>query len=263
MAGYVAHLAATGLVESTRFVDAAPWLVVRVPAPAVPVVIAYYGGWMVWLWLRGPLVARRLAMAVILAATVWMLAAPLGVGGWGSCSAWPDVGAEPRADGRAPACLSVTFLDVGQADAALVPSSEPALAPRGHGRITWRRFRRRLAHRGAGAVGARGETARLSGAHPWRPGSHRWGGGGASRLPAARSLGKGSRCRAINRCPRLPSRRAHRAPRGVPFSLATRFASGMCEFASCTLHRPTGSASECGTTTRSSSSCGLARCRCS
>ena len=89
MAGYVAHLAATGLVESTRFVDAAPWLVLRVPAPAVLVVIAYYGGWMVWLWLRGPLVARCLAMTVILAATVWMLAAWLGVGGWGSCSPRP------------------------------------------------------------------------------------------------------------------------------------------------------------------------------
>ena len=120
MAGYVAHLAATGLVESTRFVDAAPWLVLRVPTPAVLVVIAYYGGWMVWLWLRGPLVARRLAMTVILAATVWMLAAPLGVGGWGSCSAWPDVGAGSGEDARAPECLSVTFLDVGQADAALV-----------------------------------------------------------------------------------------------------------------------------------------------
>ena len=46
MAGYVAHLAATGLVESTRFVDAAPWLVMRVPAPAVLVVIAYSAaGW--------------------------------------------------------------------------------------------------------------------------------------------------------------------------------------------------------------------------
>ena len=49
-----------------------------------------------------------------------MLAAPLGVGGWGPCAAWPDVGAEPGADARAPECLSVTFLDVGQADAALV-----------------------------------------------------------------------------------------------------------------------------------------------
>ena len=38
IAGYLAHLAAAGLVGSTRFLDVAPWLVARVPAPAVPVV---------------------------------------------------------------------------------------------------------------------------------------------------------------------------------------------------------------------------------
>ena len=36
-AGYAAHLAATGLVESTRLLDVWPWLVVRVPPPALPV----------------------------------------------------------------------------------------------------------------------------------------------------------------------------------------------------------------------------------
>ena len=45
-------------------------------------------------------------------------------GGWRVgillAAAWPDVGAEPGGDARAPECLSVTFLDVGQADAELV-----------------------------------------------------------------------------------------------------------------------------------------------
>ena len=35
--GYVAHLAATGIVESARFIELAPWLAHRVPAPAIPV----------------------------------------------------------------------------------------------------------------------------------------------------------------------------------------------------------------------------------
>ena len=121
IAGYLAHLAATGLVESTRFLDAAPWLVVRVPAPAVPVVLAYYGGWMGWLWLRRPLAVRRVAMAVVLAAAVWMLVTPVEIGGSGSCSAdWRAARAEADEASEAMGCLSVTFLDVGQADAALV-----------------------------------------------------------------------------------------------------------------------------------------------
>ena len=33
VAGYLAHLAATGIVESTRLLDVCPWLVFRVPAP--------------------------------------------------------------------------------------------------------------------------------------------------------------------------------------------------------------------------------------
>lgn len=52
--GFATHLAAWGLVESARFVDLAPWLTRRLPAPGVPAMIVYYGGLFVAArgWLR-------------------------------------------------------------------------------------------------------------------------------------------------------------------------------------------------------------------
>lgn len=101
--GYLAHLAASGLVESARLVDLAPWFAWRVPPPAPGVLTAYYAGLAGW-WLAGSRpFARRLAAAGGAAALAWIVTAPpLG---------WVDPGR-----GR----LRVSVLDVGQGDAVLV-----------------------------------------------------------------------------------------------------------------------------------------------
>ena len=104
-AGYVAHLAATGLVESTRLIDLCPWLVVRVPAPAAPVLVIYYGALTLLLWTGGSARARAAAQTLLAAAAIWIVSAP----------------SRPALTGRPPAgWMRVSFLDVGQADATLV-----------------------------------------------------------------------------------------------------------------------------------------------
>ena len=115
--GYVAHAAAAGIVESTRLVDVAPWLVWRVPRPPPVVTVAYYGGWLLWLGGRR-LWARRLALGCVATAGLVVLIAPVAppmVGRAASSCA----GAAPRRT-AADAWLRVLFLDVGQADATLV-----------------------------------------------------------------------------------------------------------------------------------------------
>ena len=69
-AGYVAHLAATGLVESTRLLDLCPWLVVRVPAPAVPALVIYYGALGLLLRTGGSARARAVVQTVLAAAAI-------------------------------------------------------------------------------------------------------------------------------------------------------------------------------------------------
>ena len=49
VAGWVAHVAAAGIVDSTRILVWAPWLSWRLPAPGLLVVAGYYTGWVVWL----------------------------------------------------------------------------------------------------------------------------------------------------------------------------------------------------------------------
>ncbi len=113
--GYVAHLSATGLVESTRFVDLVPWVTMRLPPPSLIVLGGYYAAWVAWLACRRARVVRRVALACIFVTGGWVLAAPTvastgrlaGVG-----DAW-SVGDKGR-------WLRVTFLDVGQGDATLV-----------------------------------------------------------------------------------------------------------------------------------------------
>ncbi len=113
--GYVAHLGAFGLVESARLVDAVSWSTFRLPAPSMAVIACYYAAWFTWLRLRrasraatprcrraGP-TARRLAAGCVLATGLWMLRSPMSIVRGGGT-------------GR----LSVTFLDVGQADAIVV-----------------------------------------------------------------------------------------------------------------------------------------------
>ncbi len=105
IAGYVAHLAATGLVESTRLLDVCPWLVFRVPAPAAPVLVLYYGALMWLLWTGGSVRARAVAKTLLALAALWIVSAP----------------SRPALRGRPPAgWMRVSFLDVGQADATLV-----------------------------------------------------------------------------------------------------------------------------------------------
>ena len=109
VAGYIAHLAATGLVESTRLLDVCPWLVFRVPAPAVPVLVVYYGALTVLVLLRtgGSTRVRVSAQVLLAAAAIWIVSAP----------SRPPL----MLIGRPPAgWMRVTFLDVGQADATLV-----------------------------------------------------------------------------------------------------------------------------------------------
>ncbi len=105
VAGYLAHLAATGIVESTRLLDVCPWLVFRVPAPGGAVLVVYYGALMRLLWTGGSARARAAATTLLAVAAIWIVSAP----------------SRPALRGRPPAgWMRVSFLDVGQADATLV-----------------------------------------------------------------------------------------------------------------------------------------------
>jgi competence protein ComEC len=112
LAGYVAHLGASGLVWSAGLVDLAPWLSVRLPPPEAWVIGLYYLGWFVKLRPigggapMGGFFARRLAQC---AATLLMVSS----GVW--ILVYPATLARPR-DGL----LRLTCLDVGQGDSALV-----------------------------------------------------------------------------------------------------------------------------------------------
>ncbi len=101
--GYMAHLGAAGLVRSAELVQLAPALSIRVAPPGPWVVVAYYLAVVsACLTLRHPWQGRAFTTAAALAG-VWIVAEP-----------WAVVAR--RGDGR----LHVTFLDVGQGDAALV-----------------------------------------------------------------------------------------------------------------------------------------------
>lgn len=114
--GWLAHIAAAGIVESTRLVDWWPWLDWRLPAPGPVVMGSYYLGWVLWLasvrrgW-------RRTGAALAAAGAAAILAAPLPawLGGRDGACALPD-----RGPGGDPPQLHVHFLDVGQGDATLV-----------------------------------------------------------------------------------------------------------------------------------------------
>jgi competence protein ComEC len=114
--GWIAHAGAEGLVRSADLVRFAPALTYRVAAPNVLACIAYYialaVAWTLWR-LRvtvagsaeraGARVCRRGALAIAAAAALWILAEP-----------WTIV------DARGNGHLRVTFIDVGQGDAALL-----------------------------------------------------------------------------------------------------------------------------------------------
>ena len=104
-AGYVAHLAATGLLESTRLLDVWPWLVFRVPPPAPLALVAYYPALLALLWRGRSPRGRTLGQVVAAVTVVWIVSTP-----------WrPPLAGLPR-----PGWMRVSVLDVGQADATLV-----------------------------------------------------------------------------------------------------------------------------------------------
>ena len=96
--GFLAHLGATGLVQSADLVRFAPAVTFRVAPPSWSVVTIYYAAVVIWWRSRS-----RVAAVAAVAAALWMLAEP-----------WAILAS--RGDGR----LHVTFLDVGQGDSAFL-----------------------------------------------------------------------------------------------------------------------------------------------
>ena len=116
-AGWVAHVAAAGIVDSTRILAWAPWLSWRLPAPGMLIVAGYYAGWVVWLAAARGRPPRWCGAALVAVSAAAMLAAPIpGRTGWrmsDACRLLP-------ASSTAALPLRVHFLDVDQADATLV-----------------------------------------------------------------------------------------------------------------------------------------------
>ena len=113
-AGWIAHAAAAGIVESTRVLAWAPWLSWRLPAPGPGVLALYYAGWLLWLAAGRVRPMRWFGAALAGTGAAAMLAAPLP---WGTGSQAAD--ACGRTPGAGPA-LRAHFLDVDQGDATLV-----------------------------------------------------------------------------------------------------------------------------------------------
>lgn len=115
-AGWLAWAGAEGLVRSADLVALAPWTTWRVPAASAWTVTVYYTALVLawWLWrsrvqsVHVPEAAARRRLR--LGAT----AAAVAAGGWIAFA--PPVPWLERGDGR----LRVTFIDVGQGDAALI-----------------------------------------------------------------------------------------------------------------------------------------------
>ena len=133
-AGWVAHLAAAGIVDSARFVDWAPWLAWRLPPPWLPLIAAYYAGWLAWLAASGRRWLRCGGQAAVAASAVGMLTAPFP--GWPGPAAADACALLPAGITRAGEerrLLRVHLLDVDQADATLVrfPGGETLLVDAG------------------------------------------------------------------------------------------------------------------------------------
>ena len=120
LAGWTAHLASAGIVESARFADWAPALSWRLPPPWLPIVGGYYVGWIVWLSGDARRWQRWLGRGTVTASALVMLAAPFpgwpGAPAGDACGLLMDGVGKP-ADRR---FLRVHMLDVDQADATLV-----------------------------------------------------------------------------------------------------------------------------------------------
>jgi len=113
IAGYLAHVGASGLVSTASLVDLMPALTWRVPAPAGPVIALYYAAVLAWFAATRDGRRRRAASAIGLqpvAAAVFLV-----------CTAWILWSPLARLRGSRPTgLLRLTVIDVGQADALLV-----------------------------------------------------------------------------------------------------------------------------------------------
>ena len=99
--GYVAHLGVRGILVSAALVDVWPWMAKRVPPPSLWLMAGYYGAVVTALLAR----TRRMSVGGAMGAVLcgwWVVAAP---------TFGPMLVVSP---------LRVTFIDVGQGDAALV-----------------------------------------------------------------------------------------------------------------------------------------------
>jgi competence protein ComEC len=116
-AAAVTHLAALGLVDSTRLLDWMPWLAWRVPPPPLPAIILYYVA------LTAILIGKRVRVRTsgglgLVAAGLVMLNGPMSLA---VARALPRFGPSTRFDVEpVTTSLRITFLDVAQGDATLV-----------------------------------------------------------------------------------------------------------------------------------------------
>ena len=77
VAGWIAHVAAAGIVDSTALIVWAPWLVWRLRAPHLGLTAAYYGGWIVWFAAVGSPRIRQSALVAVTMSGAAILTAPL------------------------------------------------------------------------------------------------------------------------------------------------------------------------------------------
>jgi competence protein ComEC len=103
-AGYVAHLAATGIIESARLTDLMPWMARDVVSPSWWVVVGYYGAACVAVLSSRPAIVRRAGVVLACFAGLVVASPPWATGG----------SAAPRSGVR------IAFLDVGQGDATVI-----------------------------------------------------------------------------------------------------------------------------------------------